>query len=350
VVTVRRARPDDEAALRPVDLATWTSAVSPSPTTDPSAPFFEPATSVEDVLVAEVEGVVAGYVRHQSGPLPSHAHVLTVNGPAVAPELQGAGVGRALLFAALEEAGARGARKVPLRVLAPDVRARPLYEACGFVEEGVLREEFLLDGRLVEDVLLARAVDGGAAAGQERRRPRGCAGTGAAAAPHARATCSSPWSPTPATIRARGTSRTAQMRARLPTRPRGRTRRHRSTAPLAASSGTLVAGVVTGVVLTAGTHPEHDGEAVVACRQAVEAELDVPRSADRLGVPVARVTVVRPLSATSSRAALSPPVTAAPWSSAAPSRTSRVRTLRSVSPRSSSPEKRAQSVRSVDGP
>ena len=67
---------------------------------------------------------------------------------------------------------------------------------------------------------------------------------------------------------------------------------HRSTALLAAASGTLVAGVVAGVVLTSGTHPEHDGEAIVACRQAVEAELDLPRSADRLGVPVARVTVV----------------------------------------------------------
>ena len=165
MVTVRRARPDYEAALRPIDLATWTSAVSPSRTTDPSAPFFGAGTSVHDVLVAEVDGDVAGYVRlHQSGPLPSHAHVLTVNGLAVAPELQGAGVGRALLRAALEEAGARGARKVSLRVLAPNVRARRLYAACGFVEEGVLREEFLLDGRLVDDVLLARRVDGGPAA------------------------------------------------------------------------------------------------------------------------------------------------------------------------------------------
>ena len=168
MVTVRRARLDDEAALRPIDLATWTSAVSPSPITDPSAPFFGPGASAEGVLVAEVDGVVAGYVRlQQSGPLPSHEHVLTVNGLAVAPDRQGAGVGRTLLEAALEEARSRGARKVSLRVLAPNVRARRLYEACGFVEEGVLREEFLLDGRLVDDVLLARPLlpPPGAAAG-----------------------------------------------------------------------------------------------------------------------------------------------------------------------------------------
>lgn len=59
-----------------------------------------------------------------------------------------------------------------------------------------------------------------------------------------------------------------------------------------AATVTLGAGVLTSGVLTSGTHPEHDGEAVVACRQAVEAELGLPPSADRLGVPVARVTVV----------------------------------------------------------
>ena len=166
-LAVRRARPDDEGPLLPIHLATWTAEVSPGPTPDPSEPVLEPGSSLDDVLVAERDGAVVGYVRlHQSGPLPSHAHVLTVNGLAVAPELQGAGVGRALLQAALEDAGARGARKVSLRVLAPNVRARRLYEACGFVEEGVLREEFLLDGRLVnsapewDDVAAAAAVLG----------------------------------------------------------------------------------------------------------------------------------------------------------------------------------------------
>jgi RimJ/RimL family protein N-acetyltransferase len=44
------------------------------------------------------------------------------------------------------------------------MRARRLYEACGFVEEGVLREELQLDGRLVDDVLLARSLHDGAGA------------------------------------------------------------------------------------------------------------------------------------------------------------------------------------------
>lgn len=160
VLTVRTARPSDEAALLPIDRATWTSAVSPGPTPRPDDPFFEPGTVFEDVLVAERDGAVVGYVRlHQPGPLPSHAHVLVVNGLAVAPEHQRSGAGRALLEAALAQARARGASKVTLRVLRPNLPARRLYEACGFVEEGVLRAEFLLDGRLVDDVLLAKALD-----------------------------------------------------------------------------------------------------------------------------------------------------------------------------------------------
>lgn len=61
--------------------------------------------------------------------------------------------------------------------------------------------------------------------------------------------------------------------------------------PVAASL-TLGAGVLTTAVLTSGTHPEHDGDAVLACRRAVEVELGLSRTEDRSGVPVSRVTVV----------------------------------------------------------
>ena len=91
MLTVRLARPDDEAPLRTIDLATWTSAVSPGRLPHPSDPFFGDGTSPDDVLVAELDGAVVGYVRlHQPGPLPSHAHVLVVNGVAVAPDARAA--------------------------------------------------------------------------------------------------------------------------------------------------------------------------------------------------------------------------------------------------------------------
>ena len=46
-------------------------------------------------------------------------------------------------------------RKLTLRVLGHNAPARALYAACGFVEEGVLRGLFFLDGAYVDDVLMA---------------------------------------------------------------------------------------------------------------------------------------------------------------------------------------------------
>jgi ribosomal protein S18 acetylase RimI-like enzyme len=109
------------------------------------------------VLVAELDGEVAGYVRlgHPT-PLPASRHVVMITGLAVDPDRQGRGVGAALLEHAIEEARRRGARKLSLRVLGPNERARALYERAGFEVEGVLRGEFHLQGEDVDDVLMAR--------------------------------------------------------------------------------------------------------------------------------------------------------------------------------------------------
>jgi ribosomal protein S18 acetylase RimI-like enzyme len=156
VTTVRPARLADDATLRQIDRETWTSAVSPSPPPPEDAPFFRPGAETADVIVAEVQSVVAGYVSlHQALPIVSHAHVLEVGGLAVAPAFQGRGIARALVEEVKAEAGRRGARKLSLRVLAPNAPARRLYEACGFRVEGILSEEFLLDGAYVDDVLMA---------------------------------------------------------------------------------------------------------------------------------------------------------------------------------------------------
>lgn len=156
---IRPARADDDAPLLEIDFATWSQAVSPAPvpTRESRTSFFDDRTELANYLVAEVDGKIAGYVLvHQNIPLDSHRHVLGINGLAVAPAAQGKGVGRALVEAAVEEAGRRGATKVSLRVLGENPGARRLYERCGFVIEGVLRGEFELDGKLVDDYLMAR--------------------------------------------------------------------------------------------------------------------------------------------------------------------------------------------------
>jgi ribosomal protein S18 acetylase RimI-like enzyme len=158
-VDIRPANTDDDAVLLAIDFATWTSAVSPAPKPIPGErrSFFDDDHRPERYLVAEVDGVVSGYVSmHQNIPLPSHAHVCEINGLAVDPAAQGRGVGRDLVETAVRVAANNGATKVTLRVLGPNTGAKRLYERCGFVVEGVLKGEFILDGQPVDDVLMAR--------------------------------------------------------------------------------------------------------------------------------------------------------------------------------------------------
>ncbi|MGW0712950.1 N-acetyltransferase family protein [Streptomyces sp. NPDC002643] len=153
---IRTATADDDDALGRLDRVTWSTlhSVQERPR-QPYEPFFDERFGPLDHLVAELDGVLVGYVRLA---LPSglvcQAHVRQIQGFAVAEEARGTGVGRALLRAARDEARRRGARRLTLRVLGHNTPARKLYESEGFVVEGVLPEEFLIDGEYVDDVLM----------------------------------------------------------------------------------------------------------------------------------------------------------------------------------------------------
>jgi ribosomal protein S18 acetylase RimI-like enzyme len=158
VIEIRPATPADEEPLAALDLATWTWLTSPAPKPEPGSgwSFFGERTDPADVIVAVLEGEVAGYVKlGRATLLAASDHVLTVNGIAVSPAFQRRGVGRALIDAAAAEAKARGARRLTLRVLGPNEGARRLYESAGFVVEGAQRGEFLLEGAYVDDVMMA---------------------------------------------------------------------------------------------------------------------------------------------------------------------------------------------------
>src|SRR3954447_8250229 len=155
-LTIRTAVASDDAALTAIDDLTWSPDVSPAPAPAPGRRFFAERIQLADTLVAESGGHVVGYVvLGPATPLRSNRHVLMIHGLAVAPAHQRAGVARALLRATTAEARSRGARRLRLRVLRGNKSARALYASMGFVVEGVLRGEFLLDGRYHDDLLLA---------------------------------------------------------------------------------------------------------------------------------------------------------------------------------------------------
>ena len=94
-IATRLAEPADEPALQAIDARTWSPAVTPAPEPPADRAFFGASCLSADVLVGVLDGVVAGNARlgHEL-PVASHAHVLSVTGVAVDPDLSGGGVGR----------------------------------------------------------------------------------------------------------------------------------------------------------------------------------------------------------------------------------------------------------------
>ncbi|MDJ0341197.1 GNAT family N-acetyltransferase [Streptomyces sp. H10-C2] len=163
-VMIRSATLADEADLVGIDVRTWSSLHAVQPPPDPAKGFFDERHLPDQILVAEVDGQVAGYVRIvPPTPLPCNAHVRQIQGLAVDTWARGRGIARKLMAAALREADRQGAVRMTLRVLGHNAPARRLYESMGFAVEGILPGEFLLEGAYVDDVLMGRPLDFAAA-------------------------------------------------------------------------------------------------------------------------------------------------------------------------------------------
>lgn len=157
-VLVRVATDDDDAALLRVERVSFTpDAGFPSQWDRSRTTHFAPHEDPADSLVAVLDGEIVGFVRTGVAvPVPENAHVLAVQGLEVDPAVRRRGVGSALLRAVEERARGRGARKIQLRVFATNAPAQALYASHGYVVEGVLRAEFVIDGQPVDDVVMAR--------------------------------------------------------------------------------------------------------------------------------------------------------------------------------------------------
>ncbi|MQY05558.1 GNAT family N-acetyltransferase [Actinomadura macrotermitis] len=156
---IRPSRRDDDRTLAALARRTWSPVADVLPCPAPDQAFFDLGHPPEQFLVAERMGRVVGYVRLvRPRPDAADAHVRQIQGLAVDPAERRRGVARALLDAACDEAARQGARRVTLHVLAGNDPARRLYEASGFVVEGVLKEEFRIAGEYVDDVIMARAL------------------------------------------------------------------------------------------------------------------------------------------------------------------------------------------------
>jgi GNAT superfamily N-acetyltransferase len=157
--TIRAASLADETELSELDRRNWSSLYAVhEPPASPYVPFFDATHLPGHHLVAELDELgIAGFIRVvPPTSLASNAHVRQIQGLVVDEGARRRGLARALLEGACELARKEGAIRLTLRVLGHNAPARRLYAAAGFVVEGVLPAEFLLDGQYVDDVLMGR--------------------------------------------------------------------------------------------------------------------------------------------------------------------------------------------------
>ncbi|MFB7669814.1 GNAT family N-acetyltransferase [Kitasatospora purpeofusca] len=157
---IRPARAEDEKELAALNRSSWTPLAEVAPRPDEDAGVFDERHSPDQFRLALLDGRVVGYIRVvPPTPLASNQHVRQIQGLAVDTAVRGRGIGVALVGAACRTAREQGARRITLRVLGHNAPARALYERCGFVVEGSLKEEFLIDGAYVDDIWMARSLD-----------------------------------------------------------------------------------------------------------------------------------------------------------------------------------------------
>jgi len=93
------------------------------------------------ILVAEIDGVVAGFVNFTTRKTISHRGLSgLIDELIVAKSYRGKGVGKQLLSSVIEKSCQLGCCEVEVSTERTNIKAREFYRQCGFTERGVLFE------------------------------------------------------------------------------------------------------------------------------------------------------------------------------------------------------------------
>lgn len=103
--------------------------------------------------------VLDGFVGAFGAPGQRNAHALNLV-LGVRRRASGQGLGRRLLAAIEADARERGIHRLGLGVLASNERAIALYERAGFVREGLRRDAVRLRSGYVDELIMAKLLDG----------------------------------------------------------------------------------------------------------------------------------------------------------------------------------------------
>ncbi|WP_026561310.1 GNAT family N-acetyltransferase [Bacillus sp. J37] len=158
-IEVRLSKESDVEQLLEIDNRIWNTTTTPAIIKWNSASEYKERNPEGSQLVALANGQVAGYLGfHSPTPLNTNQHVLEID-IAVDRHFQGSGVGKSLLLSAENIFKEKGIKKLSLRVLETNSGAIRFYHKCGFRKQGKLINEFFIDGKYVNDLLMYKLLD-----------------------------------------------------------------------------------------------------------------------------------------------------------------------------------------------
>ncbi len=116
------------------------------------------ASPTSVMLLAEDAGQLVGEISVRGLPRRAHRHVGTL-GMSVQRAHRGRGIGGQLMAAVLVACDATALTRIELTVFTRNAPAIRLYEAHGFVREGLRRRTANIDGVDLDDLVMARVRD-----------------------------------------------------------------------------------------------------------------------------------------------------------------------------------------------
>lgn len=157
-MVIRASRIEDYEQLIELENLIWDYTNTPMPMVWDSVADYAGHFPPGSQFVLIENGKLAGNmsVKYPT-PLDCNRHVWEI-AIGVHPDFQGKGIGSKLLQFLDEEGRKHGIRKICLRVLSTNITAISFYKKNGYLEQGVLKGEFFLNGQYVDDILMYKEL------------------------------------------------------------------------------------------------------------------------------------------------------------------------------------------------
>lgn len=123
--------------------------------------FIESTSKKDNTLfiVAEINGKVIGNLNFSAGLSPRITHIGEF-GVSVLKNYWGNGIGEELIKYLIEWSKKSGIiRKINLRVRTDNQRGINLYKKLGFLQEGILTRDFLINGKFYDSMAMGLIID-----------------------------------------------------------------------------------------------------------------------------------------------------------------------------------------------